>query len=306
MRDFLPAAAAAAYAPIRECAVIGGSDTEPDAAQIAGAGWGSLGYVPLHVWRPATAFIVLGFSYTWRLADPPPPGPQDSSYYQNYYLNPSYSDISEIGRYSEKITAPYGAWYLAYQRIPQDDEPARRQGAGLYAMQGFRCAIQMRDFAAARRYWALALSSNPESTAAYGQIALQSFFQVLFRNFRSNQNDSDGAPDYLGIPQDIRSAVWTATGQRYSAEGGGSLSMAQVEEAAQAGELNPIISKKIPVLSLLYCPVFYPDFYPNFDSTSIIDSFYLDLHIPFNELRYAIQRAQAGTAVKTGTAGKDK
>ena len=287
LRDFLPAAAAA-QAPIQECAAIGGSD---DAAQIAKASWGSLGYATLHAWRPATALIGWEFTYTWRVMDSPPPGPQ----VDDYYVNPSYSDIPETGRYSKTITVPYGAWYLAYQRIPQDDEQARRQGAGLYAMQGFRCAIHMRDFPAARRYWALALSSNPGSAAAYGQIALQSFFQVLFARSRSNKNDSDGAPDYLNLPQDIRRAVWDAAGQRYAAEGGGTVTMAQAEEAARAGQLDPVISTKIPTLSLLYCPVFYPDF----DPIPITPGWYFSFSFPANMLNSATQRA-------AGTAGRGK
>jgi len=283
LRDF-SSAATAAQTPIQWCAVVAGSD---DATQIAKAGWGSLGYAPLHAWRPATAFIV----WQWASEVVMTPMPGMEKFYKYSGPPTTYETSNEF----EKTTVPYGAWYLAYQRNPQDDEQARRQGAGLYAMQGFRCAIHMRDFPAARRYWTLALSSSPGSAAAYGQIALQSFFQVLFRDFRSNKNDNDGAPDYLNLPQDIRRAAWDAAGQRYAAEGGGTVTMAQIEKAAQAGQLNPVISTKIPTLSLLYCPVFYPDF----DPIPIMFDTDLTLRIPGYLLRYATDRA-------TGTAGKGK
>jgi len=245
LRDF-SSAAAAAQAPIQECAVISGSE---DATQIAKASWGSLGYVTLHAWRPPTVFIEWEYESTVLLH--PLPG-QGGNFGDDYTY--------ETWTYPEKISAAYGAWYLAHQRIPQGDEQAKRQGTGLYAMQGFRCAIHMRDFPAARRYWALAISSNPGSAFAYGQIALQSFFQVLFESIDSHKNDS--GPDYLNLPQDIRRAAWDAARQRYVAEGGGNVTMAQADEAARAGRLSPVISRKIPDISLLYCPVFYPDFDP--------------------------------------------
>jgi hypothetical protein len=55
IREFSKAAMAA-QAPIWECGVIGGNAGTPDAAQIAGMGWGSFGYAFLNVWRPAMAF----------------------------------------------------------------------------------------------------------------------------------------------------------------------------------------------------------------------------------------------------------
>jgi len=196
----------------------------------------------------------------------------------------------------EKTSVAYGAWYLAYQRNPQGDEQTRRQGTGLYAMQGFRCAIRMRDFAAARRYWALALSSNPGSTAAYGLLALQSLFQGYFK-IRNND------PDYLNIPQDIRRATWEAAGQRYSGR-----SMVQIEEAAQAGGLDKILAQEsldLPRLSVLYCPVFYPDFDPIPPIKPIppalmdLNEWDVRLRIPANMLNSATQRA-------TGITGKGK
>jgi len=280
LRDF-SSAAAAAQAPIWECAVIGGSNTEPDATQIAKAGWVSAGYVPLHVLRPPTAYI--DWEYGSEVVMTPMPG------MEKFYKYSGPPTTYETWTYSERISVAYGAWYLAYQRIPQSDEQARRQGAGLYAMQGFRCAIHLRDFPAARRYWALAISSNPGSSAAYGQIALQSFFQVLFQ---SGKNDS--APDYLNIPHDIRRAVWEAAGQRYAAEGGGTVTMAQAEEAARAGRLDPIISTKIPTLSHLYCSAFYPDL----DLLPIRD-YSLVLSFPAYMLNSATQRA-------AGESGKEQ
>jgi len=269
MRDF-SSAAMAAQAPIQECAVIGGSD---DAAQIAKAGWGTLGYAPLHVWRPATAFI----EWEWgsKVLLHPLPG-QGGNFGDDYTY--------ETSTFSERISAAYGAWYLAYQRNPQDDAQARRQGTGLYAMQGFRCAIHMRDFPAARRYWALALSSNPGSTSTYAQLALQSFFQVLFPRFRNDKND--GGSDYLNIPQDIRSAVWDAAGQRYSVRDA-TFTMARAEKAARTGRLNKILSRKIPTLSILHCPVFYPEL----DPIAITPASDLDLEIPAYQLISATERA---------------
>jgi len=266
MRDFLPAAAAA-QAPIQECAVIGGSD---NASQIAKAGWGSLGYTPLHVWRPATATVRWQYESTVLLH--PPPG-QRGNFGDDYTY--------ETWTYPERITAAYGAWYLGYQRNPQDNEQAKRQGAGLYAMQGFRCAIHMRDFPAARRYWALALSSNPGSITAYAQLALQSLFQVYFGN---GKNDS--GPSYLSLPQDIRDAVWDAASQRYFARDG-SFTMARVEEAAQAGTLDKILSTYVPHLSVLYCPAFYP----NFDPIPVTRDYDLTLRFPAYMLNSATKRA---------------
>ena len=195
----------------------------------------------------------------------------------------------ETSTFSERTTVPYGAWYLAYQRIPQDDEQARRQGTGLYAMQGFRCAIHMRDFPAARRYWALALSSNPGSSAVYGQIALQSLFQGYYHN-----DDNDSGPDYLSLPQDIRRAVWEATGQRYSARGG-FITMTEAEEAARDGILDKILRLHVPHLSVLYCPAFYP----NFDPIPVTFRVDLRLSFPAYMLNSATQRA-------AGTAGRGK
>jgi len=274
MKEFSQAAAAV-QAPIQECAAISGSD---DAAQIARAGWGHLEYAPLHVWRPATASVYR--EYVVEFINDAPIGPGE----EDYYNNPTYRD--ETRREFKKISVPYGAWYLAYQRIPQDDEQARRQGTGLYAMQGFRCAIQMRDFPAARRYWALALRANPESTATYAQMALQSLFQVYFL---SAKNDS--GPEYLNLPQDIRSDVWNAVGQHYSGR-----SMEQIENAARAGTLSKIFSQAdliLPPLSVLYCPAFYPDF----DPIPITRDYDLTPRFPVYLLRYATERA-------TGTAGK--
>jgi len=261
-----------AQTPIQECTVIGGSD---DAAQIVGAGWGSLGYAPLHAWRPAT--VLVQWEWTSEVLLHPLPG-QEGNFGDNYTY--------ETSTFPERTTVPYGAWYLAYQRIPQDDEQARRQGAGLYAMQGFRCAIHMRDFPAARRYWALALDSNPRSATAYAQLALQSLFQVYFL---SAKNDS--GPEYLNLPQDIRRTVWDATGQRYSRR-----SMDQIENAARAGTLNKILSQanlSLPPLPVLYCPAFYPDF----DPIPVTRDYQLTLRIPVYMLNSATQRA-------TGTAGK--
>jgi len=273
LRDFLPAAAAAQM-PIRECAVIGGSD---DAAQIAKAGWGSLGYVPLHAWRPATAFI--DWEYESEVVMTPMPG------MEKFYKYSGPPTTYETSTFSERTTVPYGAWYLGYQRNPQDDEQARRQGSGLYAMQGFRCAIHLRDFPAARRYWALALSSNPGSTAAYAQLALQSLFQVYFLSVKN-----DSGQEYLNLPQDIRSDVWNAAGQRYSARGG-AFSMVQAEKGARAGRLDKIFSTYVPRFSVLYCPVFYPDF----DPVSVTSDSGLWLSFPAYMLNSATQRA-AGTA----------
>ena len=243
LRDF-SSAAAAAQAPIQECVVISGSD---DAAQIARAGWGSFGYVPLRSWRPADAYIE--WQWTSEVAMTPMPG------MEKFYKYSGPPTTYETSTFSERTTVPYGAWYLAYQRIPQSDEQAKRSGTGLYAMQGFRCAIHMRDFPAARRYWALALDRNPGSAAAYAQVALQSILQIYFNNVKN-----DSGRDYLTLPQDIRRAVWDAAGQRYSGR-----SMDQIEDAAQAGTLNKILSQadlRLPHLSLLYCPAFYPDFDP--------------------------------------------
>ena len=276
LRDF-SSAATVAQTPIQECTVIGGSD---DAAQIVGAGWGSLGYAPLHAWRPAT--VLVQWEWTSEVLLHPLPG-QEGNFGDNYTY--------ETSTFPERTTVPYGAWYLAYQRIPQDDEQARRQGAGLYAMQGFRCAIHMRDFPAARRYWALALDSNPGSAAAYGQIALQSFFQVLFQ---SAKNDS--GPEYLNLPQDIRRAAWEAAGQRYSRRSG-TFTMERAEKAAQAGQLNKIILGKTPTLSLLYCPVFYPDFNPIPPIIYDWDDWDIRLRFPVYMLNSATQRA-AGTVGK--------
>ena len=284
LRDFLPAATVA-QAPIQECAVISGSD---DAAQIAKASWGSLGYAPLHAWRPATAFIV--WQWTSEVVMTPMPG------MEKFYKYSGPPTTYETSNEFEKTSVAYGAWYLAYQRNPQGDEQTRRQGTGLYAMQGFRCAIRMRDFAAARRYWALALSSNPGSTAAYGLLALQSLFQGYFK-IRNND------PDYLNIPQDIRRATWEAAGQRYSGR-----SMVQIEEAAQAGGLDKILAQEsldLPRLSVLYCPVFYPDFDPIPPIKPIppalmdLNEWDVRLRIPANMLNSATQRA-------TGITGKGK
>jgi len=277
LRDF-SSAATAAQAPIQECVVIGGSD---DATQIARAGWGSLGYAPLHVWRPVAATV--RWEYESEVVMTPMPG------MEKFYKYSGPPTTYETWTYPERISAAYGAWYLGYQRIPQDDEQARRQGTGLYAMQGFRCAIHMRDFPAARRYWTLAIDSNPGSTAAYAQLALQSLLQIYFNYF---QNDS--GPDYLNIPQDIRHAVWEAAGQRYSGKGG-AFTMARAEEAAQAGTLDKIFSTYVPRLSVLYCPMFYPDF----DPIPVTSDSGLRLDIPAYMLNSATQRA-------TGTTGKGK
>jgi len=299
MRDFSQAAISA-QAPIWECGVIGGSDAKPDAtpdaAQIARMNWGRLGYVLLHAWHPGAGYA---YYYTggggYYAIDPPPAGPGTSD---DYYANPSYSyQYGEPSRYSDKIIAAYSAWYLAYQRIPQDDVQAKRQGVGLYAMQGFRCAIHMRDFPAARRYWALVLSTNPESTDTYAQLALQSFFQGL----KSYIVESGRGPDYLNIPQDIRSAIWDAAWrQSYSGMDGRLLSMAQIENAAQARTLDKILSGerigRVPLLSVLYCPAFYPDF----DPIPITVDYKLWIYVPSYELRHAAERAtrDAGKAGK--------
>ena len=211
--------------------------------------------------------------------NPPSAGSGSSD---DYYANPSYSYTSETKNDYKDINVAYSAWYLAYQRIPQDNAQGRRKGASLYAMQGFRCAIQMRDFPAARRYWALALSANPESTAAYAQLALQILFQVYYK---SGKNDS--GPDYLNQPQDIRSAVWNAAGRPYSGKSGKLLSMAQVENAAQAGTLDKILSKQLSPLTFRYCPVFYPDF----DPISIANAYDRSFYIRGYKLRYAAERA---------------
>jgi len=288
LRDFLPVAVAA-QAPIWECVVIAGSD---DAAQIAGAGWGSLGYAPLHVWRPTTAFIDLDWGSEVVLT--PMPG------MEKFYKYSGPPTTYETQTESEKTSVAYGAWYLGYQRIPQGDEQARRQGTGLYAMQGFRCAIHMRDFLAARRYWALAISSNPGSAAAYGQIALQSFFQRDFE--RTGLNDSGSG--YLNLPQDIREDIWNAAGQRYSAEGR-IFSMVQVEKDVQTGRLNETLRPYVPKLSVLYCPVFYPGFDPIPPIISVspipqtIYAWDFQLRIPADMLNSATQRA-------AGESGKEQ
>jgi len=283
MRDFSQAAAAA-QAPVWECGIIGGNDTELDVAQIAKAKWGRLGYVLLHTWHPGTAFAyyyVGGGSY---VMNPPPAGSVDD----NYYVNPSYSYVDDTARYFDEVSAAYGAWYLAYQRIPKDNVQATRQGIGLYAMQGFRCAIHMRDFPAARRYWALALSTNPESVTVYAKVGLQSLFQVHFQK--------NSGSDFLNIPQDIRSTVWDAAGQSYSRSGSKLLSMTQVENAAQTGALDKILLGQVPKLSVLYCPVFYPDF----DPVPLTPARKRTLFIGFYDLREATERAvkQAGETGK--------
>jgi hypothetical protein len=290
MRDFSKAVTAI-QAPVWVCDVIGGSDTEPTAAQIAAMNWykttqwkrstkpdaaliagmnrGNLGYIPLNDWRSAEA---RAFSDVYR------------------------GSLYEPARFhSDKISAAYGAWYLAYQRIPQDNIQSTRRGTGLYAMQGFRCAIRMSDFPAARQYWTLALSTNPESKAkyVYAQFALQSFFQSLFLSIPKHV---DSGVDYLAIPQDIRSAVWDAAKQSYSGSGGKLLSMKQVEDAAQQVRLSEIISRRVPTLSTLYCPAFYPDFDPISGERTIqhLRSFSIPVNLLEDTAKRSAKKAEGG------------
>jgi hypothetical protein len=215
----------------------------------------------------------------------------------------TYSD-EEIGPYRsiEHINGAYGGWYLAYQRIPKDNVQAVRQGAGLYAMQGFRCAIFMRDFDAARRYWALALGANPEFSAAYAQIALEVFFHGLyaFAGAREHITDANaGSTYYLSIPEDIRRTAWNAAKQSYSG-GKGNLSMKQVEDAAQAGTIDEEIASYMPETlptSVMYCPVFYSDF--NFTPFTSSKPY---IYIPYSLLKAVAEKAnQAGGNIQQQT-----
>jgi hypothetical protein len=122
----------------------------------------------------------------------------------------------------------------------------------------------MQDFPSARKYWAQALSTNPESAAVYAQIGLQSFLQTLYKSLQQEPKiNIDSSVYYLNIPQDIRSAVWAAArGQSYRSYSGEGISMKQVEDAAQIGALNKVLLDNVPALSVLYCPAFYPNFDP--------------------------------------------
>jgi len=297
MRSFAQAAAAM-QAPVLECGVIGGSDDTPnavpDSSQIAKMDFRHFGgYVLLHIWHPGVgvAYYYMGGGHY--VMNPPPPGSED----KDYYVNPSYSYVDDTARYADRISTAYGAWYLASQRMPPDNVQARREGAALYAMQGFRCAIRMRDFPAARKYWALAISTNPESTATYAQVALLSFLQ---RHYLENKAEVD----YLHLPQDIRSTVWDAAERSYSKLGSKLFTMEQIEDAARAGTLDKLISSQnarknasVPSLSSLYCPAFYPDFDPIADPD--YDPRFRILSYPLHSLRSAAERAkQAGETGK--------
>jgi len=304
MRDFSQAATAA-QAPIWECAVLGGSDTAPnatpDAAQIAKMDWGSFGYSLLHTRHPGigVAYYYLGGGGYY--VEDPQIGPMflgdDFKTYTYHYDEPT--------RYSDRISAAYDARYLAYEQIPQDNAQATLLETGLYAMQGFRCAIRMRDFDAARRYWALAISTNPKFTYTYAQVGLLVIFQVFYKSQRWNDprldEKTDSGAAYLSIPQDIRSAVWNAAGQYYSPSllpDNKLFSMKQAEDAAQAETLNKIFSRKnVPLtfLSSLYCPVFYPDFDPIAAPEYSIPSRFSGPSYPLSSLRSAAGRVSKET-----------
>ena len=294
MRDFSEAAVAA-QAPILECGVIGGRvaepDAAPDAAQIAGMNWGRLGYALLHTWHPGS-----GYANYYRgggeVCEEDITIPR-TSMFGDFEYPPTYTCYYRKATYSyKKISAAYGAWYLAYQRIPQDNVQNRRQGVGLYAMQGFRCAVHMRDFPAARRYWELAINGNPESTAQYARLALQSILQGAGSIFEDGSRGSD----YLDVPQDMRRAVWDAAGQSYSGIEGKIFSMTEVENAAQAGTLRKLLfgvrgaagyTDHVPLQSVMYCPVFYPDF----DPIPFIHPFDRNFSVPTSDLITAVERA---------------
>jgi hypothetical protein len=258
MRDFSQAVIAA-QAPISmECIVVS-SDVEPSAAQIAELKWGASGYVPLGVLHPVM-FVAYRDSWT-QVADDAP-----ISYGKGSFG--SYTTSHDERLHDARKIPTYGTWYLIHELISPDNVQARREGAALYAIQRFRCAIHMRDFPAARRYWALALDSDPASVPAYAQLALQSLFL-------GERVQIDGAA-YLNIPQDIRNAVWSSAKQSYSpsdgkwdseaqsySHGKPQLSMDLIENAAQAGTLDTTLAGSVPMLSVLYCPVFYPDFDPH-------------------------------------------
>jgi hypothetical protein len=298
VRDFTQVVTVA-QAPIWECAVAGGSDTSsetaPDPAKIAKMDWGPLGYTLLYTWHPATItayfdVAVSGYRMDNRIT-------QEMKYGRLPHWVQTYSDYNETVRYPDNLKVAYSAWYLAYQRIPKDDIQATRKGTGVYAMQGFRCAIHMRDFPAARKYWALAINTNPESAAAYAQIALSSFFQSIFSGAR--QNGADSSTDYLNIPQDMRDAAWNFTKGTYAGEDGNFLSkylsMKQIEDAVQARDLNKLLRQRIPLLSIRYCPIFYPDFDTDPDHVSFLYSTHkVNFSIPSPLLKAAAERANQG------------
>jgi len=287
MRDFYEAAKAA-QAPIWECGVIGGSvaepDAAPDAAQIARMNWGRLGYALLHTWHPGSGYAYYYTGGMGYYVEDPQMGP---TYLGDDFKTYTYHEGEPI-YHSKELSAAYGAWYLAYQLIPQDNAKARGEGVGLYAMQGFRCAIHMRDFPAARRYWELAMT---EPTDHYARLALQS----LLQGARSTVDDERDGPNYLNIPQDIRRAAWDAAGHSYSGIEGKVLSMAEVENAAQAGPLRRILyldrktgyRSHVPLQSVMYCPVFYPDF----DPIPFIHPFDRNVSVPTSDLITAVERA---------------
>jgi hypothetical protein len=250
-------------APIWECTLAGGIDAAPTAEQIDQMDWQGFGYVPVRAWHPITVVAyekktVTVNDYTSKFV---PSSNYDGSVTCCWEQERTGSHEESV--FSEHETQTYGTQYLAYPQIPKNNEQAMHMGARIYAIQGFRCAIYMRDFSAARQYWALFLRTA--KVAMEAQVALQSLFL-------NEHLQIDGAA-YLNIPQDIRSAVWDfdkyhdhiytpyevlfPVNLRFV-----SVSMEQVESAAQTGTLDKMLAGSVPALSVLYCPAFYPDFNP--------------------------------------------
>jgi hypothetical protein len=287
MRGFAQAVAAA-RTPVWVCGVIGGSHIEPDVAQIAGMNWVGLGYTPVHVWHPGTVVVDGSLAYT-------------VTHYEVYEDTPPVDSVHEWPKYNERSVddyytesssqraSVYGRWHLAYQLIPQKNTQTT-PGIGLYAMQGFRCAIHMHDFIAARRYWAL-LTRNIVATS-YTDAG------NLLPNLFLNEHLQIDSAAYLNIPQDIRDSVWEPILVGYSDYDKNrkpsirSFSREQIERAAQAGKLEEILTPlrsnswpSSPVYSVLYCPAFYPDYNP-----ATIPNYNPDFHISGDQLRKAAKQ----------------
>jgi hypothetical protein len=236
--------------------------------QIAEMNWTGLGYTPLHGWHSGTVAVQDELKYT-------------VGSYETYEDNIGPGEPRTMERYveSERMVSTtqrvpvYSRWYLAYLLIPQGDTKTTNRGVRKYAQQGFRCAIHMRDFPAARRHWALFARHSPSNTSP--SPAPLNPRDVLLSLFLNDHLKIDSAA-YLSIPRDIRSDVWNSAKTYYSYDKNKwpslqKLTIEQVETAAQAGKLEETITypddmdqaRFLPRDSVLYCPAFYPDFDPS-------------------------------------------
>jgi hypothetical protein len=287
MREFSQAVEAA-QAPVVGCIAAGGNDTAPDDAQIAGMYWGYLGYIPFSAWQHATvevyketAHLTSGYVDNYVCQDNYNyDGSRACSWEKTFEANAGYEIKTE-----DQSTPAFIRGYLVYPLISQEDEQVKRKGVGVYAMQGFSCAIRLHDFPAARRYWALALSANPKLTPDYAQNALQSFFQSLPQHI-------EAAGEYLKIPEDIRIAVWNSASRKsYYGVGGKRFSMAQIEKAARTETLFGLLVKRVQTPSYLHCPAFYPDFYSLSSAHDNVDHETYSYRINFSTLKNAADKA---------------